>query len=81
MADVQVINQHAALVGLHKAYNHVKAGGLAGTVRAEQTNDLPAVNRQADITHNLAALVAFSQMLGFQSCHYWAFCASVFFFG
>ena len=81
MADIQVINQHAALIGLHQAHDHVEAGGLAGTVRAEQANNLPAVDRQADVTHYLTAFVAFSQMLGFQSCHYWAFCASVFFFG
>ena len=81
MADVQVVDQDAALVGMHQAHNHIEAGGFACAVRAEQADDLPAVDGQADITHDLAAFVAFGQMLGFQSCHYWAFCWSVFFLG
>ncbi len=81
VADIQVVNQYAALIGLYQADNHVKAGGLAGAGRTHQADDLTAVDRQADVTHDLAALVALGQMLSFQSCHYWAFCSSVFFFG
>ncbi|MNS71668.1 hypothetical protein D3C72_1050450 [compost metagenome] len=81
VADVQVIDQDTALIGLHQADDHVEAGGLAGAVRAKQADDLAAVDGQADVTHDLAALVALGQMLSFQSCHYWAFCSSVFFFG
>jgi hypothetical protein len=76
VADVQVVDQYAALIGLYQADDHVEAGGLAGAVRAEQADDLAAVDRQADVAHDLAALVALGQMLGFQGCHY-----SVFFFG
>ncbi len=81
VADVQVIDQYATLIGVHQADNHVETGGFARAVGAEQAHDLPAVDRQADITYYLTALVAFGQMLGFQSCHYWAFCWSVFFLG
>src|SRR6185295_16057530 len=75
-----VVDQDAALVGLHQADDHVETGGLAGAVRTKQADDLAAVDGQADITHDLAALVALGQILSFQSCHYWVF-SSVFFFG
>jgi hypothetical protein len=55
VADVQVVDQYAALIGLDQADDHVEAGGLAGAVRAEQADDLAAVDRQADIAHDLAA--------------------------
>jgi hypothetical protein len=80
VADVQVVDQYAALIGLDQADDHVEAGGLAGAVGAEQADDLAAVDGQADVAHDLAALVALGQVLSFQSCHYWA-CSSVFFFG
>jgi hypothetical protein len=76
VADVQVVDQYAALIGLDQADDHVEAGGLAGAVGAEQADDLAAVDRQADVTHDLAAFVALGQVLGFQGCHY-----SAFFFG
>ncbi len=76
VADVQIVNQHAALVRLNQADDHVETGGLAGTVGAEQADDLAAVNRQADIAHDLTAFIGLGQMLGFQGCHY-----SAFFFG
>ena len=81
VADVQVVDQYATLIGLDQPDDHVETGGLAGAVRAEQADDLAAVDGQTDVTHDLAALVALGQMLSFQSCHYWAFCSSVFFFG
>jgi len=70
VGDVVLIDQHAALVGIHQADDHVKAGGLAGAVGAEQADDLPAFNGQADIAHDLPALVALGQMLGFENGHY-----------
>ncbi|MDT4867008.1 hypothetical protein FQZ97_1018970 [compost metagenome] len=76
VADVVVVDQDAALVGLHQADDHVEAGGLARTVGAEQADDLPAVDAQADVTHDLAALVALGQVLGFQSGHCYCACRS-----
>uniref|UniRef100_A0A1I7Y9Y7 RNA polymerase beta subunit n=1 Tax=Steinernema glaseri TaxID=37863 RepID=A0A1I7Y9Y7_9BILA len=69
VADVQVVDQHAALVGLYQADDHVEAGGLAGAVGAEQADDLAAVDGQADITHDLPAFVGLGQVLGFEGCH------------
>src|SRR5690606_21543698 len=70
MADVTVVNQHAALVGAHQADDHVKRGGLAGAVGTEQTDDLAAVDGQADIANHLALLVTLGQMLGGEGGHY-----------
>ncbi|MCY1175799.1 hypothetical protein D9M73_160530 [compost metagenome] len=81
VADIEVVDQYAALFGLDQPDNHVEAGGLAGAVGAEQADDLAAVDGQADVAHDLPALVALGQVLGFQSRHYGAFCSSVFFFG
>ncbi len=65
VADIEVVDQDTTLLGLDQADDHVETGGLAGTVRAEQSDDLAAVDRQADITYDLAPLVAFGQVLGF----------------
>lgn len=73
VAHVQVIDQYTALVCLDQADNHVETGGLAGTVGAKQADDLAAVDRQADVAHDLTAFIGLGQMLGFQGCHYWAF--------
>lgn len=70
MTDVEVVDQHAALVGAYQADDHVEAGGLACAVGAEQANDLTAFDAQADVTHDLAALVTFRQVLGFENGHY-----------
>ena len=70
VTDVEVVDQHAALVGAYQADDHVEASGLACAVGAEQTDDLTAFDAQADVTHDLAALVAFRQVLGFENGHY-----------
>lgn len=70
MADVEIIDQHAALIGAHQADDHVETGGLAGAIGTEQADDLAAFDAQADVTHDLAALVAFRQVLGFENGHY-----------
>src|ERR1700712_635530 len=81
MTDIQVIDQYTTLVGLDQADDHIEAGGLASTVGAQKADDLTAVDGQADVTYDLAGFVSLGQVLGFQRCHYWAFCWSVFFFG
>jgi len=76
VADVEVVDQDATLVRLDQADDHIETGGLAGTVGAKQADDLAAVDRQADVAHDLTAFIGLGQMLGFQGCHY-----SAFFFG
>jgi len=42
--DVVLVDQDAALISIDQADDHVEAGGLARTVRAEQSDDLAAFN-------------------------------------
>jgi hypothetical protein len=44
-----------AAIGLDQAGDHVKYRGLAGAVRAEQTDGLAAADIDADAAHDLAA--------------------------
>ncbi len=73
VGDVLLVDADHALVGLDQADDHVEAGGLAGTVRTEQADDLPAIDGHADVADDLPAFIAFGQVLGFERCHYWAF--------
>jgi hypothetical protein len=58
------------IVGLHQADDHVETGRLACPVRAQQPDNLPALDRQADVPHHLPALVGLGQVLRFENCHY-----------
>ena len=48
-----------AAIGLDQAGDHVEHRGLAGAVRAEQTDGLAAANIDADTTHHLAGAKTF----------------------
>lgn len=70
VTDVQVVNQHLAVIGAHQADDHVEGGGLAGPVGAEQADDLAAVDAQTDVADHLALLVALGQVTGNEGGHY-----------
>ncbi|MNP56156.1 hypothetical protein D3C76_1508600 [compost metagenome] len=72
VGDVLLVDAHHALVGADQPDDHVEAGGLAGAVRAEKADDLPAFDAHADITDDLAAFVTLGEVLGFERSHYCA---------
>src|SRR5690554_887159 len=67
--QVLFVDKDPALIGCHQTGDHIKAGGLAGAIGAQQTDNLTAVDLQRDIDHHLAALVALGEVLGFEYRH------------
>src|SRR5262245_46238098 len=51
-----------ALIGFDQSNDHVEAGRLAGTVRAEQADDLAASNEQTDVGYRGALTVMLLQI-------------------
>jgi hypothetical protein len=70
VGHIDVINQDLAAVRVDQPDNHIKTGGFAGAVRAQQSNYLPTVHSQRDVSDNLPALVAFCQMMRVKSVHH-----------
>jgi len=61
--DVAAIEHDFAAIGAHQADDHVKAGGFAGAVGAEQTDDLTGIQTEAEVVNHLARAVALAQSL------------------
>ena len=57
-------------VGAHQAHHHVEAGGLAGAVGTEQSDDLAVGHLERDVFHDLARLVALFQPGGRETAHF-----------
>lgn len=81
MGYIVLIDQDTPLIGTDQADDHVETGGLACAVGTEQADDLAALDGEADVADDLAALVAFGQMLGFEGGHYCVCPGCCFFFG
>src|SRR5690606_40602325 len=62
--DAAAIEHDAAGVTLDQPDDHVEAGGLAGTVGAEQADHLAGIEGQAEAIDHLAVLVALAQAFG-----------------
>ncbi len=54
------------MIGLDQAGDHVKAGGLAGAVRAEQADGFPALDIKAHMPNHMPAAIAFADSLNDQ---------------
>jgi len=61
------VNRYFASVRAHQAHNHVKRSGFTGTVGAQQTHHLTALDRQRNVLHDLAAAVGLLQAGGYQA--------------
>ena len=48
--EISIVQFDAAFSAGYQADNHVETGGLAGTVRSQQPDDLAAAYRQRDIS-------------------------------
>ena len=59
--DVPAVERDAAGVGADQAHDHVKAGGLAGAVGAEQADDFAGAHFHREVVHHLARAVALGQ--------------------
>ena len=76
--DVLAVEHDAASVSRNQADDHVEAGGLAGTVGAQQADHFAGVEGQPEILDDFALLVLLAQALGDE--HYFllpAGCAGV----
>src|SRR5690606_24397652 len=49
VADVFIVDAHTAVIRLHQIHNHIETGGFAGTIGAEQADNLAAVHRHGDV--------------------------------
>src|SRR5690606_3307682 len=70
VAHVQLVDKHLALDGAYQSDHHVEGGGLAGAVGAEQTDDLTALDAQADVANHLTLLVPLAHGAVNKSGHY-----------
>src|SRR5690606_6322741 len=69
VGDVLAAELDASAVRHHQPDAHVEAGGLAGTVGAEQADDLAAVDGQRRFPHHLAPAIAFGELASNQLGH------------
>ncbi len=60
------VDQHVPAVAAHQAHNHVKRGGFASAVGAQQAHHLTFLHRDGDVFDHLAAAVRLGQMAGLQ---------------
>ena len=51
-------------VGLDKPHDHVESRGLAGSVGAEQSDDLPLVDVDRDVVDDSTGLIFFDKFAG-----------------
>ena len=66
---VDVVENDLAGVGLDHAAGHAKAGGLAGAVGAEQSDDLSAIDLEIDAVDDAPPSVEFDQSVDFEHRH------------
>ena len=59
-ADIDIGNQHLPGSWPLKAYNHVKGSSLAGTIRPQQTHNLPLFYTQGYAVYYIALLKGFN---------------------
>ena len=62
MAQLVAVQPDGAVIGSHQADNHIKAGGFARAVGAEQTDYFAAFDIEREILHHLALFEAFAQL-------------------
>ena len=60
--DILAIKLDRTVIGLDEPGNHVKDGGFARPVGAEQADGLAALNMEADVAHHGAALEALADL-------------------
>jgi hypothetical protein len=63
------IQVNGAAVAHHQADDHVKARRLAGPVRSEQADDLPAAHTQADVVYDGAGSVTLGEATRAENAH------------
>ena len=59
LAKIELIEMNGAAVKRDEADHHIKARGLARTVRPQQAHDFAAVDGNRNILHHCPGLVAF----------------------
>lgn len=59
-----VLEEDAPFVGLDKPHDHVESRGLAGSVGAEQSDDLPLVDVDRDVVDDGTGLIFFDKFAG-----------------
>jgi hypothetical protein len=69
VGDVSGVEGDGAAVGDDHAENHSEGCGLAGTISAEQSDDLLLSEDEADFIDHAPAVVAFDQFGGFEKIH------------
>ena len=63
MLNRLAVNTDIARTGRHQAHDHVKRGGLARTIGAQQAHHFAGTHRHVHIVHHRAGTVAFAQAL------------------
>ena len=66
---VGVIERDAAAIHRHQPHDHVEASGLAGAVRAEQTDDLAAFDFERHASNHAPALVLLREIVRGEPAH------------
>src|SRR5262249_686593 len=69
LGDVVAVEENLSGLGRDLAGGHAEAGGLAGAVGPEQTDDFPAVDLEADTVHDPSSAVVLDQPANFQQGH------------
>ena len=69
VGDVFLIQEDAARVGGYQADDCVEAGGLAGAVRAKQTNNFALPDAKTDAVYNSAAAIRLTDFFCGQNLH------------
>src|ERR1700733_13859821 len=60
--NIAVVEEDLAMLAARQADDHVKGGGLAGTVRTQQADHLAAFDLERDILEDRAGFVAFGEI-------------------
>ena len=67
--DVDVVERHLAGVGIDHSASHAEAGGFAGAVGAQETDDLAGVDLEIDAIDDSPPAVDFDQSFDLQNRH------------
>jgi hypothetical protein len=64
-----------SLGGRRQACQHLDGGGLPGSIRAEEAEDLASVNVEGDMIHSQCVIITLCQVLYFDGSqrHYYSF--------
>ena len=76
--DVLVADPHGPRIGLHEADQHVERGRLAGTVGAEQPDDLAPLEAEGDTVHDGALPVVLDELAGLKAQRVYGFLLGAF---